>query len=342
MAERAFPKPVEEVFGTLLDIYRHQGQSDILELLESANARIEQTGYDNWNGGTYVYSLMLDVPIPVFAALEPKLVDIEKNISSKLAIICRDLGEDTKDWLNTTVIVPLTTKLTSVGPRAKPAEVEVKHIWKEGFFRLFLSHVSAHKTAVSKLKLELQQRGISAFVAHEDITPSLDWQNEIELALRSMHALAALLTLDFHPSSWTDQEVGFALGKGVLVVPVRLGSNPYGFIGKVQGLSGTLEQPARLAISLSNTLLGHPSTHRHMRKGLVSAFTDADSYVNAISLSKVIATVKDFAEDEKALIQRACKENDQVFNPTGVVSRVCSAIGVPEPNKVPEADDVPF
>ena len=91
---------------------------------------------------------------------------------------------------------------------------------------------------------------------------------EIDLALRSMHALSALLTPDFHLSDWTDQEVGFALGRGVLVVPVRLGLDPYGFIGKVQGLSGSLEHPARLAGLLSSTLLGHPSTHAYMRKGL--------------------------------------------------------------------------
>jgi hypothetical protein len=294
---------------------------------------------DGWNGGTYTYALMLDVPVPVFATLEAKLPDIEKSISSKLAIISRNL---TNDHLNSVSITPLTSKSASVGPRAKPADAEVEHIWKEGYFRLFLRHVSAHKAAVSNLKLELQQRGISAFVAHQDIAPSLEWQNEIELALRSMQALAALLTFDFHPSSWTDQEVGFALGKGVLVVPVRLGLDPYGFIGKVQGLSGSLDQPARVASLLSDTLLSHPSTHRHMRKGLASAFAAAESYSNAISLSKVISTVKDFAENEKALIQSACKENDQVFTSMGVVSRVCSAIGVPDPNKVPEADDVPF
>jgi hypothetical protein len=319
--------------------YRHQGMFEIVEVLESSSARFELTDCDNWNGGTYTYALMLDIPVPVFASVESKLQDIEKGICSKLATICRDLSND---HIGSVTITPLTTKSTSIGPGPKPADVEVRHIWKEGFFRLFLSHVSAHKVAAAKLKLELQVRGISAFVAHEDIAPSLEWQNEIELALRSMHALAALLTPDFHPSNWTDQEVGFALGKGVIVVPVRLGRDPYGFIGKVQGLSGSLEQPGRVASLLSDTLLSHPSTHRHMRKGLASAFAAAESYINAISLSKVISTVKDFAEDEKALIQSACKENDQVFTPTGVVSRVCSAIGVPEPNKVSEGDDVPF
>lgn len=339
MAESGFPKAVEDVVATLVDIYRHQGQSVIVEILESASARFEVVDYDNWNGGTSTYALMLDIPVPLFASVESKLQEIEKGICSKLATICRDLSND---HIGGVTITPLTSKSTSIGPRPRPADAEVRHIWKDGFFRLFLSHVSAHKTTVAKLKSELQVRGISAFVAHQDITPSLEWQNEIELALRSMHALAALLTPDFHPSNWTDQEVGFALGKGVLVVPVRLGSDPYGFIGKVQGLSGSLDQPAQIASLLSNTLLSHPSTHRHMRKGVASAFAAADSYVNARNLSKLIAAVKDFAEDDKAMIQRACKENDQVFNATGVVSRVCFAIGVPEPNKVPEGNDAPF
>src|SRR5207245_411296 len=116
---------------------------------------------------------------------------------SKLATICRDLSND---QIGSVTITPLTSKSTSIGPRPKPADAEVRHIWKDGFFRLFLSHVSAHKVAAAKLKSELQFRGISAFVAHEDIIPSSEWQNEIELALRSMHALAALLTPDFHHS----------------------------------------------------------------------------------------------------------------------------------------------
>jgi hypothetical protein len=339
MATDGFPKPVEDVVATLMEIYRHQGQPDIVEILESASARFELTDQDNWNGGTYTYALMLDIPVALFASAESKLQEVEKGIHSKLTTICRDLSND---HIGSVTITPLTSKSTSIGPRPKPADGEVRHIWEDGFFRLFLSHVSAHKVAVANLKRELQMRGIAAFVAHEDITPSLEWQSEIELALRSMHALAALLTPDFHPSNWADQEVGFALGKGILVVPVRLGCDPYGFIGKVQGLSGSLEQPVRLSTLLSNILLNHPTTHRHMRKGLVSAFAAAGSYSDAISLSKVISTVTDFTEEEKALIQRACRENGQVSTPTGVVSRVCSAIGVPEPSKAAEADDVPF
>lgn len=339
MGSAGFPKTVEDVVATLADIYRHQGQHDILEILESASARIVETNYDNWNGGTYTYTLMLDVPVSVFAAVEPKLSEVEKSISLKLGVICRNLGND---HLDSVTVTPLTSKSTSLGPRAKPADIEVKHLWTDGFFRLFLSHLSIHKVAVAELKSELEAFGISAFIAHEDIRPSLEWQNEIELALRSMHALAALLTPEFHASDWTDQEIGFAWGRGVLVLPVRLGIDPYGFIGKVQGLSGSLEQPSKLARLIFSTLLEHPSTHRHMRKSLVFAFSAASSYSSAITLSKEIATVKDFSMDEKAVIERACKENDQVFHGIGVVSRVCAAIGIRDPRKAAEGDDVPF
>lgn len=339
MAENGFPKTVDDVVTTLVEIYRYQGRSDIVELLENSNARIEQTEYDNWNGGTYIYALMLEVPVVIFATIEPKLSEIENGISSMLAIICRDL---TNDHLNSVNITPSVSKLSRTSHKAKLAETEVKHIWKESFFRLFLSHVSAHKVTVAKLKNELQLRGVSAFVAHEDIAPSTEWQHEIELALGSMHALAALMTPEFHFSKWTDQEVGFALGRGVLVVPVRLGTEPYGFISKVQALNGILDQPAQIANQLLKTLLNHASTHRHMCKGLAFAFEAADSYINAIELSKIISTIKDFADDEKILIQRACKQNNQVFNAIGVVSRVCSAIGVPEPSKVLERDNLSF
>ena len=94
MAEKAFPRAVEDIVATLADIFRLQGQSDIVELLENASARIEQTDYDNWNGGTYTYELKLDVPVPIFAAAERKVTAIEKSIGSTLATICRNMGND--------------------------------------------------------------------------------------------------------------------------------------------------------------------------------------------------------------------------------------------------------
>lgn len=87
------------------------------------------------------------------------------------------------------------------------------------------------------MKDRLRLFGISCFVAHEDIHPTKEWQDEIENALTSMDGFVALMTVNFHDSEWTDQEVGFAIARGVPIIAVRLGKDPYGFIGKFQGLS---------------------------------------------------------------------------------------------------------
>jgi hypothetical protein len=231
-----------------------------------------------------------------------------------------------------------------VGQRIAPADSEVRRLWPDKRFRLFLSHVSKHKHAVSKLKEELDLFGISAFVAHEAIKPSLEWLKEIELALRSMHALLALVTPDFHASVWTDQEIGWAFGRGVLVVPVRLGVDPYGFAGKVQGISGELENPKTLAKSVFEALLGNPLTHGEVRRAFVTALCASGSYPQSIMLRDYIPAIPDFTDEEKTAMKEACERNDQVSNAYKVPDTIYKAFGKPKKQveAPPEDNDVPF
>ncbi|MCS6245239.1 MAG: toll/interleukin-1 receptor domain-containing protein [Opitutus sp.] len=224
-----------------------------------------------------------------------------------------------------------------------PSDAEVQRIWPVSRFRLFLSHLAVHKVAVSRLKQELAWRGVAAFVAHEDIEPSLEWRNEIELGLRSMHALATLLTPAFRESPWTDQEVGWALGRGLLVLPVRLGIDPYGFGGKYQGVSGTLEQPAVLASAIVDALLLNPQTHGEMRRSLVSSFEAATSFQMAKALRVSFGGISDFTDDEKERLRRACMENDQVKNAFGVAEAIFQTFGKPlDKTKAVTSESVPF
>ena len=188
--------------------------------------------------------------------------------------------------------------------------------------RLFLSHVSAHKEHVAKLKLEFRLYGISAFVAHEDIEPNALWQGEIELALASMDALVALLTPDFHQSNWTDQEIGFALGRNVVVIPVRLGQDPYGFIGKKQGLPGRLETLKNIASDVVDVLLKTESTESKTRESLVRALEKANSYVSANAVTKKLVAVNYFTPEQLERIDVAGKKNPNVKNSFGAPGRI--------------------
>lgn len=126
---------------------------------------------------------------------------------------------------------------TFVSRRSVVDEASQRRIWGEAGYRVFLSHKTEVKKETAELKEQLRMFGVSCFVAHEDIRPTKAWQDEIENALTTMDAFVALLTEDFHRSLWTDQEVGFALGRSVPIISVKLGKNPYGFIGKFQALS---------------------------------------------------------------------------------------------------------
>jgi hypothetical protein len=53
-----------------------------------------------------------------------------------------------------------------------------------------------------------------------------------------MHALCAIVTPEFHTSRWCEQEVGFALGRPVPVMSVRLGSEPSGFLSQLPVAEG--------------------------------------------------------------------------------------------------------
>jgi hypothetical protein len=341
MSEAGFPRPVAEVMATLAEIFRHQSQTEVVELLENSRAWFENTDYDKWNGGTYTWALRLEVPAPLFASAEPHLPKIEKEIGEKLAYISRPYPNDP---LSEVTVSPINSGASAAGQRIAPSEIEVRHLWPDRRFRLFLSHVSIHKIAVSKLKNELELFGITGFVAHEAIKPTLEWQREIELALRSMHALVALITPEFHASRWTDQEIGWALGRGVLIVPVRLNFDPYGFAGKIQGISGDLEKPTKLAKTIFETLLANPQTHGEMRRALVTALCGSASYTQSIMLRDYIPEIVDFTEKEKAAMREACEKNDQLSDAYKVSETIYKAFGKPQKPAAesPESVDVPF
>jgi len=341
MPEAVYPKPINEVIETLAEIFRHQGRSGIVELLKVAHARFDQTDFDNWNGGTSTWALRLEVPVALFAELEPRITNIEKEIGSKFASFERLYPND---HLGEVTITPVLAGATARGERMAPSEKEMQRRWPTGLFRLFLSHSSENKAEVAALGAELAILGIEAFVAHEDIEPSLEWQNEIELALRSMHALVALITPDFHARRWTDQEIGWALGRGVLVIPVRMGADPYGFIGKYQGTPGAFSQTKALAKSIVNTLLAKEQTHGEMRRSLVRAFANSNSYITTQALSKLIVAIEDFSDDEKEALRSACENNKYVADAYYVPDVIYRAFGKPAKLKQAEAstEEPPF
>lgn len=238
------PETIDRHLAALSKLYAHEGKRQLQEIIVNAQTRIrEEWSRDNLNGGIYGHALYLVLPEPLFLSSVNKKNLIQNQIKEDLnkvhnipdefveeVFLEMEVAED-YEWRKDSGL--LLTGKRVVAPDA------TKRIWGDDGFRVFLSHKSEVKQETADLKGRLRLFGISCFVAHEDIHPTKTWQDEIENALASMDGFVALMTANFHDSDWTDQEVGFAFARGVPIIAVRLGRDPYGFIGKFQGLAST-------------------------------------------------------------------------------------------------------
>jgi hypothetical protein len=194
--------------------------------------------------------------------------------------------------------------------------------WETDGFRLFLSHLSVDKTFIAALRDHLRPRRVTGFVAHVDIEPTKEWEVEITRALNTADALCALLTKDFHSSKWTDQEVGIAVGRDLLVIPIRAGLDPYGFIGKYQALQGAGKQADVLAAEITDILARHPLTRERYAEVVVSAFESAWSWENCRADMALLERFEYLSPSHLQRIENAVTDNEKVSTSYGVPVRV--------------------
>jgi hypothetical protein len=194
--------------------------------------------------------------------------------------------------------------------------------WRKGMFRLFISHLAVQKSWASQFQEALLPFGISGFVAHSDIEPTTEWQNQIETALLTCDALIALLHEKFHESKWTDQEVGFAMGRGVPVYSVHFGEAPYGFIGRFQAFSGSKTDPAGLAHQVFKAYYKNKQTRKAMSEVLVRLFEQSGSFLEAKARIGYLEELEDWEPSFAKRILSAVDTNGQVNGSWGVPGRV--------------------
>lgn len=134
------------------------------------------------------------------------------------------------------------------------AKTHLPEVWKDSRLRVFISHLSTEKLKATRLRDALHSYGANAFVAHEDIEPTLEWQVQIERALHCMEVFISIHTPGFSKSIWTQQEIGFAVCRGVKIIALRMGEDPTGFISKHQALSRGVKTAEQIASDIDALL----------------------------------------------------------------------------------------
>lgn len=213
-----------------------------------------------------------------------------------------------------------------LGVESELAQVNAPSFWQAQEPRVFISHVSSFKKEATGFKTSMGLFGISGFVAHEDIEPTKKWQDEIELALSTMDALLALLTPGFNESKWTDQEVGVAVGRRVPVIPIRVGLDPYGLIGKYQAVQGAERKIPDICDEILSILLQKPGVGAKITDALMRQLTASGSWAEAKKNMDYLERCQHLKPEMIKVIEKAMEENPQVREAWGVPERIKTLI----------------
>jgi hypothetical protein len=301
---------IERYLATLSKVYVREGQKQLGEIIANSQFQvIEQYSYDNWNGGTYGHALHLILPEPIYLSSVKDKTKIQDQIKQDLNKIHNVQNEfidavfldmeitDDSDWRKESGLQISAKRTVSISTTDR--------IWGKNNYRIFLTHKTEVKKETAALKDRLKIYGISCFVAHEDIHPTKEWQTEIENALNSMDALVALITEEFHDSDWTDQEIGFAFGRNVPIISVKLGKDPYGFLGKFQALSCSWDSAAK---EIAKILIKYD----HMVNSFIRAVKDCGSFDDGNTLAELLPFINGLNEGQVLDLISAYNENGQV------------------------------
>ncbi len=316
----SLPGRVDSYLATLNRLYERDKEPLLREIVVNGVVSIhEGWDYDNWNGGTYGHAVTLTVPEDIFL----RVIDTKDEAQSRIAADLNKLNNSQNEHVSQVFIEMSTAEhdrwreesgiyRPPMAAHSVPADA-LKRIWGPYHVRMFLSHKATVKVETSRLKQSFARCGIGAFVAHEDIEPTQEWQREIERALFSMDALVALLTADFHDSKWTDQEVGVAIGRGVPLIAIRLGLDPYGLMGKGQGLGGCgWSDTDAIALKTFDLLSKRLSDKSRLFECALTAYAESTSFADSgWKVEQLLTRFDDLTPSQVERVLTAYRANGQ-------------------------------
>lgn len=293
-----------------------------MEIVTSCRARvIEETDFDNYDGGTHGHDARLYLPLHVLAKVGIKQQDkVAEAICSDLNDLARQVPNEYFRAVQLELNDENDPEYQAAIPfsQKQPANPDTLPFWKPGMVRLFISHRDTHKVDANELASALEPYGISSFVAHDTIQPMSEWRKEIMRGLETMEVMLLFLTDDFQDSIWTMQEVGYALGADRPIISLKLGKkDPPGFVSHEQAQRGNKDKPVEAASALYPLIAKALGQRERLQAALVASFVAAPDWGDARSrFDRLNGGVEKLSEKELTAIIDGFYRNDQLHNAT--------------------------
>lgn len=93
MQSRFFANP-EFILGTLARLFAADGRAKEVAVLTYSTPELIETNYDNWNGGTTSYSLLLHVAVNLYTQLQDGLEQLEEAILGRSQVFIDQFPND--------------------------------------------------------------------------------------------------------------------------------------------------------------------------------------------------------------------------------------------------------
>jgi len=137
-----------------------------------------------------------------------------------------------------------------------------------------------------------------------------------------MDALAAILMEGFKESKWCDQEVGAAVGRDVLIIPVRKGLDPYGFIGKYQGIQAMHKTVGEVAEKIFCTIVKSPKTRNKILVALSNSISQSTDINEAIEKVYILSSIDLVPKDNLENLKIKVRENNLLIESSKFISAI--------------------
>lgn len=181
--------------------------------------------------------------------------------------------------------------------------------------KIFISYSNEDKLIAGEIKRLLEDLwGIDVFLAHEDIEPSTQWQEELIKELKACHIILPIITSDFYNSPWANQEVGFALARDIPIVPIHAGRIPCGFIARYQALKYDESEANNTCKALADIIVKQSQLRSLFLDKVIENFGKSESFRQAQMRSEIVFSLNSmYSKRQRNRIIALASENSQIY-----------------------------
>lgn len=159
----------------------------LVELLSNYKITIEQTDYDNWNGGTSFYTVYIVVDVKQFVNIRNELIELESLLLEKFSIATRHLQNKR---ISNIALVPKANAITppTPNPHRPFSEIETK---RKDELIAFLDKASEDELIEDILLPLFRQLGFHRITAAGHKDKALEYGKDIwmKFTLPTLHVL---------------------------------------------------------------------------------------------------------------------------------------------------------